>query len=270
MAFRQSIDNARAERVGSHGVEAAALNDALARSAAALDWIRARHADGTLPLLRLPERRDDLDGIRATGARLAAGASDIVMLGTAQVIDRAPYGGSLEGLLRLLRENRSRGLAIASLPEYDRNHWANLDSLVAAGIAGFEIVNASPKANDFSTVRRDRVVALARKHNLLLLAVTDSHGWGATVLAWNLVRLPGSPPAGAASCTALVNLLRSSGTSAVQIAERHHLTREAWWPWILTPVGVVWESWRSSSVLQVVSWLIWIWLVGIVGPYRRA
>jgi len=82
MAFRQSIDNARAERVGSHGVEAAALNDALARSAGALDWIRARHADGTLPLLRLPERRDDVDGIRATGARLAAGASDIVMLGT--------------------------------------------------------------------------------------------------------------------------------------------------------------------------------------------
>ena len=29
---------------------------------AALDWIRARHADGALPLLRLPERRDDLAG----------------------------------------------------------------------------------------------------------------------------------------------------------------------------------------------------------------
>src|SRR6185503_9425272 len=98
MAFRQSIDNARAERVGSHGVEAAALNDALARSAAALDWIRARHADGTLPLLRLPERRDDLDGIRATGARLAAGASDIVMLGT---------GGSSLG-----------GQALAQLADY--------------------------------------------------------------------------------------------------------------------------------------------------------
>jgi glucose-6-phosphate isomerase len=82
MPLRQSIDSARKERIGPHGVDAAALNDALARSAAALDWIRARHADGALPLLRLPERRDDLDAIRAAGQRLAAGASDIVVLGT--------------------------------------------------------------------------------------------------------------------------------------------------------------------------------------------
>jgi glucose-6-phosphate isomerase len=82
MPIRQSIESARAERIGNHGVAAAALNDALAQSAAALDWIRARHADGALPLLRLPERHDDLDGIRASGQRLATGASDIVILGT--------------------------------------------------------------------------------------------------------------------------------------------------------------------------------------------
>ncbi len=82
MPLRQSIENARAERIGSHGAAAADLNEALARSAAALDWVRARHADGALPLLRLPERQDDLDGIRAAGQRLAAGASDIVILGT--------------------------------------------------------------------------------------------------------------------------------------------------------------------------------------------
>lgn len=199
------------------------------------------------------------------GLEISAWRAHIVLLGTEQVLDRTPYGGSLDGLLRLLRESRSHGLAIASLPEYDRNHWGNLDSLVAAGIAGFEIVNASPKANDFSAARRDSIVALARKHNLLLLAVTDSHGWGATVLAWNLVRLPGT-----ATCPALMNRLRSGGTSAVQIAERHHLRREAWWPWILTPVGVVWESWRSLTVLQVGSWIVWIWLVGIVRAYRRA
>ena len=82
MPFRQSIDNARAERVGPHGVEAAALNEALARSAAALDWIRARHADGTLPLLQLPARHDDIHPIRTAAARLASDATDIVILGT--------------------------------------------------------------------------------------------------------------------------------------------------------------------------------------------
>ena len=199
------------------------------------------------------------------GVEMSAWRAHIVLLGAESVVDRAPYGGSLDGLLRLLRDSRSRGLAIASLPEYDRNHWANLDSLVAAGIAGFEIVNASPRANDFHMARRDSIVTLAQKHDLLLLAVTDSHGWGATVLAWNLVRLPGT-----ASCSALLNRLRAGGTSSVQIAERHHLRREAWWPWILTPIGVVWESWRGLTMLQVVSWIVWIWVVGVVRAYRRS
>jgi glucose-6-phosphate isomerase len=82
MPLRQSIDSARAENVGAHGVADAALDKALAQSAAALDWIRARHADGALPLLKLPERHDDIHAIRTAGARLASGASDVVFLGT--------------------------------------------------------------------------------------------------------------------------------------------------------------------------------------------
>ena len=82
MAVLQSIDDAREERVGRDGVTAAAYADALARSADALAWIRARHADGKLPLLRLPERTDDLAGISDAAGRLLAGAGDIVFLGT--------------------------------------------------------------------------------------------------------------------------------------------------------------------------------------------
>ena len=44
--------------------------------------MRARHADGGLPLLRLPETQDDLAGIRDAARRLTEGASDIVLLGT--------------------------------------------------------------------------------------------------------------------------------------------------------------------------------------------
>jgi glucose-6-phosphate isomerase len=76
MPLQQSIELAR------HAVDARALNGALERTGAALDWIRARHADGGLPLLRLPTQRDDLAGIKAAGQRLAAGATDIVLLGT--------------------------------------------------------------------------------------------------------------------------------------------------------------------------------------------
>ncbi len=82
MPVVQSIELAREERIGGHGVAPKALNEAIARTAGALEWLRARHADGKLPLLRLPERRDDLDGIAKAAQRLAAGATDVVFLGT--------------------------------------------------------------------------------------------------------------------------------------------------------------------------------------------
>ncbi len=82
MPLIQSIDLARSERIGANGISTGTLNDALARTSPALDWLRARHADGALPLLRLPAQRDDLDGIRTAGQRLAAGATDVVLFGT--------------------------------------------------------------------------------------------------------------------------------------------------------------------------------------------
>src|SRR6266545_1221819 len=82
MPLVQSIELAGEKRIGQHGAGASALADALARSAEALRFLKGFHADGTLPLLRLPERRDDLAGIRNAAQKLAAGASDVVFLGT--------------------------------------------------------------------------------------------------------------------------------------------------------------------------------------------
>jgi glucose-6-phosphate isomerase len=82
MPIVQSIDGARAERIGIHGTDGKAFADALARCAGALAWLRERHAGRKLPLLRLPEKTDDIAGIRAAAERLAHGATDIVFLGT--------------------------------------------------------------------------------------------------------------------------------------------------------------------------------------------
>jgi len=82
MPLNQSIDSALEKNVGAHGVADDALVAMLKRAQAALEDLRARHADGSLPLLRLPERQDDLAGIRDAAAGLADGASDVVLLGT--------------------------------------------------------------------------------------------------------------------------------------------------------------------------------------------
>ncbi|HZP71014.1 MAG TPA: glucose-6-phosphate isomerase [Pseudolabrys sp.] len=82
MTVAQSIDYAREEKIGPHGVKADALNGALARAEVALEWLRARHADRSLPLLRLPETHGDLEILRDTARQLADRATDIVILGT--------------------------------------------------------------------------------------------------------------------------------------------------------------------------------------------
>lgn len=82
MDFTHSIEMAREERIGPHGVKADTLDAALTRAEAALEWLRARHADRGLPLLRLPEAHGDLEIIRDTARTLADRATDIVILGT--------------------------------------------------------------------------------------------------------------------------------------------------------------------------------------------
>jgi glucose-6-phosphate isomerase len=82
MALIQSIDSALESNIGKHGVADKALGAGLERAGAALDSLRARHADGGLPLLRLPGTHDDLVPIREAGRRLALGTTDIVFLGT--------------------------------------------------------------------------------------------------------------------------------------------------------------------------------------------
>src|SRR5476651_1376245 len=82
MAILQSIDNALEKQIGTHGVSDAALSAALKLADGALATLRTRHADGSLPLLRLPDQTADLASIREAAARLSAGASDIVILGT--------------------------------------------------------------------------------------------------------------------------------------------------------------------------------------------
>ncbi len=118
MPFVQSIELARAERIGAEGVASAALADMLARTAETLDWLRARHADGDLPLLRLPDRRDDLAAINAAAARLVAGATDIVFLGTG--------GSSLGG--QTLAQLADHGISGIGLPA-DRPRLHFIDNL---------------------------------------------------------------------------------------------------------------------------------------------
>ena len=82
MPIVQSTEYAFEERIGRGGIPQRAYDAALARTTDALNWLRERHADRALPLLRLPEKTDDLDIIKKAANGLKEGASDIVVFGT--------------------------------------------------------------------------------------------------------------------------------------------------------------------------------------------
>ncbi|MGE0565123.1 MAG: glucose-6-phosphate isomerase [Pseudolabrys sp.] len=151
MALAQSINLAREARIGPHGVSDSAFSDALARAGEALSWLRARHKDGALPLLRYPDKTDDLAAIRAAAERLSRGASDIVVLGT---------GGSSLG-----------GQALAQLAGY--------------GVAGIDGLRAPPRLHFMDNLDPVSFTALLDRLTLTstrFVAISKSGGTGETLM----------------------------------------------------------------------------------------
>jgi glucose-6-phosphate isomerase len=109
MPLKQSIEHARTE----------AFAEALAKTAPALDQLRDRHADNSLPLLRLPARRDDIAAILGYAALIREGATEVVVLG---------IGGSSLGGQTLAQLAGYAVPGIGSLRDPPRIHFIdNLD-----------------------------------------------------------------------------------------------------------------------------------------------
>jgi glucose-6-phosphate isomerase len=126
MPLIQSIEAAREKHIGRDGAPEAALVDALGRAREALAWIRARHADGGLPLLRLPEETGDLEEIKRAARHIVDGASDVVFLGT---------GGSSLGAQTLVQLAGHGVAGLGALHDGPRMHFMdNLDADTYAAV----------------------------------------------------------------------------------------------------------------------------------------
>ena len=79
-----SIDDSAlfADRVGKSGVDAARFAKQAAGHAAALARVRAMRDEGTLPLLALPARRDDLPPLETLARAMRKKTADVLVLGT--------------------------------------------------------------------------------------------------------------------------------------------------------------------------------------------
>ena len=71
-----------ADRIGKAGIERKSFARRLAAGSGALARVRAMRDDGTLPLLALPGRRDDLPALEALAGRMRKKTGDLLVLGT--------------------------------------------------------------------------------------------------------------------------------------------------------------------------------------------
>jgi glucose-6-phosphate isomerase len=82
MVLSQSVEGCLEAKIGKAGLTRTALDRVLARLQPRLESLREDYASGTLPLLRVPEWRDDIDAARAALAALTKDARTLVFFGT--------------------------------------------------------------------------------------------------------------------------------------------------------------------------------------------
>ncbi|MBI3450784.1 MAG: glycosyltransferase family 39 protein [Acidobacteria bacterium] len=127
--------------------------------------------------------------------------------------------------------------------------------------AAIEISDGAPNGLQQSGRDRAAILALADRGNLAVVAGTNNHGWGRTVCAWNLLRIPEwramSPEAMDA---AIVSSVLTNRRHAVQVAERRRPERAETTASAFASIPrTAWNLLTDLSPLQRVSWLTWIW-----------
>ena len=170
----------------------------------------------------------------------------IITLGAVDSFDLSPYSRDTPGMVRLFAALHTQGaLAIASLPEYWRNHWDDLDAFVAGGVDGFEIVTCAPKALGFPSNDRRQVVDLARRQDLLVTGASDNHGWGMVTCVWN------------------ISQQGAHGFADNQVVARPIALVQGDRPAWSAAYSQLWLMLRGLTWPERVSWLTWIALIAI-------
>lgn len=207
--------------------------------------------------------RPEDDYASLSGEEVSLHGAHVLALGADREISPRPYEG-LEGLRRFLSESQPvyGALPVMSLPEYWKHHWSRLDELSDWGAKGFEIVSSAPKALDFPAEKRREVVEFCRARNLFMTGGSDNHGYGSAACVWNLMTVPGwrlmeNPEVQ----KAVMGRLGSEGFAAVRVAARARLEPASGALIVLDTPRALWALLRTSSGLQCVLIVVWVWLL---------
>ena len=144
--------------------------------------------------------------------------------------------------------------------------------LASGAVRGIEIANGALHSLDLVRSKRERIVSLARQHNLSLLSGTDTHGWGYAAPDWTLLRLEGWRHFTRDELAARIEqALRVGGFGATRVVERTtadygtNATELA-----LSVVLVPWRMLTALSADERKMWLLWaLAIVAVEWGLRR-
>ena len=145
-----------------------------------------------------------------------------------------------------------------------------------AGIRAIELVDGAPRGLDQSRLGRARLLKFADSLQLALVSGSDNHGWGRTVPAWTLMRLPGWRGMGGDSLSYAIDRTLRLGPGATRVVERRvagELNAPSVLQLVLTVPLVAWRMLTTLSGDERVMWLVWAWglyLLARLARRRRA
>lgn len=141
----------------------------------------------------------------------------------------------------------------------------NLDSAAAAisdtfpRFTGIELVDAAPRGLGQLDREEGRIREIAANARLLLVSASNNHGWGRTVAAWNLIRIPGWRGLAPDSVGRLIEEpFRDRDLDAVTIVKRRRPRTHG----VTTPLTLPVAAYQVMATLTMAErgvWLAWIW-----------
>ena len=128
-----------------------------------------------------------------------------------------------------------------------------------AGVIGVELSDGAPRGLEQVHQQRGEILALADSMDLAVVAGTNVHGWGRTVPAWSVMRIPGwremSPDELGG---AIEELLHRERRRAVTVVERRIPYHDGNAAALAATVPVLaWEHFRALTPAERLSWLAW-------------
>ena len=129
-----------------------------------------------------------------------------------------------------------------------------------AGVVGVELSDGAPRGLEQGRAEREAILALADSMDLAVVAGANHHGWGRTVAAWSVMRLPGwramSPDQ---LGSAIERALHRERRRAVTVVERTMPYHEGSAVKLVATVPLLlWSHLRTLTLRERASWLAWI------------